>query len=83
MKGIADMASNDHDGIVDSGKTYTTRALARILGVKQPRTVENWLKRYDIAVARFAGRVLVSGKVFQLAIESGSVCLDEEEPVSR
>jgi hypothetical protein len=71
---------SEHDGIIDGDRTYTTRALARILGFKQARTIEDRLRARGIGVDDWGhGTVLVSGKTVQLAIERSSEC-DDEDP---
>lgn len=63
------MAGTIHDGIVDDDRVYTTQALARIFGIKQPRTVEKWLEQMGCPMKAFGSRVFVSGHEFRLAIE--------------
>jgi hypothetical protein len=67
--------SDEHDGIIDSEKSYTTKALARIVGVKQARTVENKLRERSVEMDFWGnGIVFVSGKTVQMAIERNSKC---------
>lgn len=74
------MGGTTHDGIVDDDRVYTTTALARILGVKQERTIETWLTKLGCPVKRMGSRVFVSGYEFRLSIErySGEPLCDEE-----
>jgi aminopeptidase N len=77
------MAGTIHDGIVDDDRVYTTQALARIFGIKQPRTVERWLEQMGCPMKTFGSRVFVSGHEFRLSIEryanGGADLLCEDE----
>lgn len=63
------MAGTIYDGIIDDDRVYTTAAIARIMGVKQTRTVEGWLVEMECPMKPFGSRVFVSGHEFRLAIE--------------
>lgn len=65
------MAGTTHDGIVDDDRVYTTHALARILGISQVRTLENWLCEMECPVKRFGRSCFVSGYEFRLSVERG------------
>jgi hypothetical protein len=76
--------SNIHDGIVDDTKVYSTVALARIFGVKQPRSIEEWCKQLGCPVKSLGRTRVVSGHEFRLAVEryvdeGGADLCDEQE----
>ncbi len=71
------MAASEHDGIFDSERTYSLRAVARILGIKQERTVRQKLAERGVPIDEWCkGVTLVSGKIIQLAVERNSQCSD-------
>jgi hypothetical protein len=68
-----------HDGIIDAEKVYSTQALAKILGFKQARTVEEKLRERGVWVDLWgSGVTLVSGKDIQLAIERSARCTETD-----
>lgn len=70
----------DPDGIIDADRVYTTKALARVLGFRQARTIEERLRQRGIETDAWGnGCVLVSGRTVQLAIERASKCRDPME----
>lgn len=74
------MAAAEHDGIIDSERVYSTRALARILGYRQARTIEQILRDRGVEIDYWGkGVTLVSGKTLQLAIERASKCADDDQ----
>lgn len=57
------------EGYVEDGAVYTTEELARLLGYRQSRSVEDLLDRAGCPVVRFGRKRLVSGYRFRIAIE--------------
>ena len=71
--------ASEHDGIIDSERSYSTRALARILGFKQARTIEEKLCERGVEIDPWGNGVkMVSGKIIQLAIERNSKCNEND-----
>jgi len=72
--------SSEHDGIIDSERVYSTRALARIFGIQQARTIEQKLRERGVELDHWTrGLNLVSGKTLQMAIERNSQCVDGDQ----
>jgi hypothetical protein len=70
---------SEHDGIIDASKVYTTKALARILGFRQARTVEEKLRTRGVEVDDWGrGATLVSGQLVLLAIERNGKCRGDD-----
>jgi hypothetical protein len=61
-------------GIIDDSKSYTTKALAELLGYRQCRSVDKLLRDISCPVFSSGNRKIVSGKQFRLALEKSSEC---------
>ena len=59
-------------GIIEDSKSYTTKALAEILGYKQCRSVDKLLRDISCPVFSSGNRKIISGKQFRLALEKSS-----------
>ena len=67
----------DHDGIIDSGKAYSHKAISRILG-KTERWVIQELLRAGVKYRKLGNLYMVAGHVLVLWIEGTSEQWDEE-----
>lgn len=71
------MATHEHDGTFDDGKSYSHKAIARNLGVKDRWVVENMLQKglHHFSLGRLH---MVAGIEIRLWIERNSGPWDDE-----
>jgi hypothetical protein len=71
--------AGDIEGVIDSGKVYTLRALAKILGYKDTRSLRLQLVDRGIPVDIWGNHriTLISGRFLQQYVETSSMPFDE------
>lgn len=72
------MSADDREGVVDSSKTYTHKALARILG-RNERWIVRLLLRSGLQCKKVGELIFVSGHQFNLWIQGESQPWKDDE----